>query len=66
MGILVNSFIYLFLSEIVPFSKVNNNKEKLAAAAGGFILCRSSIFKKENIYEQIKNKVIDDCNLAKK
>ena len=63
--LLIPSFIYFF-QKLYPFSKVNNNKETLAAAAGGFILCRSSIFKKENIYEQIKNKVIDDCNLAKK
>lgn len=63
--LLIPSFIYFF-QKLYPFSKVNNNKEKLAAAAGGFILCKSSIFKKENIYEQIKNKVIDDCNLAKK
>ena len=63
--LLIPSFIYFF-QKLYPFSKVNNNREKLAAAAGGFILCKSSIFKKENIYEQIKNKVIDDCNLAKK
>jgi len=63
--LLIPSFIYFF-QKLYPFSKVNNNKETLAAAAGGFILCKSSIFKKENIYEQIKNKVIDDCNLAKK
>ena len=63
--LLIPSFIYFF-QKLYPFSRVNNNKETLAAAAGGFILCKSSIFKKENIYEQIKSKVIDDCNLAKK
>jgi len=63
--LLIPSFIYFF-QKLYPFSKVNNKKDPLAAAAGGFILCKSSIFKKENIYEQIKNKVIDDCNLAKK
>ena len=63
--LLIPSFIYFF-QKLYPFSRVNNNKDTLAAAAGGFILCKSSIFKKENIYEQIKSKVIDDCNLAKK
>ena len=63
--LLIPSFIYFF-QKLYPFSKVNNNRETLAAAAGGFILCKSEIFKKENIYEQIKNKIIDDCNLAKK
>ena len=33
--------------------------------AGGFILCRSELFKKHNLYELIKDKIIDDCNLAK-
>ena len=50
--LLIPSFIYFF-QKLYPFSKVNNNKEKLAAAAGGFILCRSSIFKK-----QFKEKII--------
>ena len=63
--LLIPSFIYFF-QKLYPFSIVNNKKETLAAAAGGFILCQSSLFKKENIYEQIKNKIIDDCNLAKK
>ena len=63
--LLIPSFIYFF-QKLYPFSKVNDNRETLAAAAGGFILCKSEIFKKENIYEQIKNKIIDDCNLAKK
>ena len=63
--LLIPSFIYFF-QKLYPFSKVNDNRETLAAAAGGFILCKSEIFKEENIYEQIKNKIIDDCNLAKK
>ena len=37
----------------------------MAAAAGGFILCKASEFKKENLYNKISNKVIDDCNIAK-
>ncbi len=62
--LLIPSFIYFF-QKIYPFCKVNNHKTKLAAAAGGFILCRSSAFSEVNLYEKIKDKVIDDCNIAK-
>ena len=61
---LIPSFIYFF-QKLYPFSKVNNPKEKLAAAAGGFILCRSKLFQKQNLYDLIKDRIIDDCNLAK-
>ena len=62
--LLIPSFIYFF-QKLYPFSKVNNHKENLAAAAGGFIMCKAELFKKQNLYEQIKDKIIDDCNLAK-
>ena len=65
MGKTFNSILYLFLPKIYPFSRVNNPKDSLSAAAGGFILCRANLFKNENLYDFIKNKVIDDCNLAK-
>ena len=45
--------------------ELNDPKDKVSAAAGGFILCKSQIFKEKNWYESIKNKVIDDCNIAK-
>ena len=63
--LLIPAFIYFF-QKIYPFSKVNDPNNSLAAAAGGFILCRSEIFSKENLYNQIKDKIIDDCNIAKK
>ena len=63
--ILIPAFIYFF-QKIYPFSKVNDPKNPLAAAAGGFILCKSEVFSEENLYDQIKDKVIDDCNIAKK
>ncbi len=62
---LIPAFIYFF-QKIYPFSKVNDPNNSLAAAAGGFILCKSEVFNKVNLYEQIKDKVIDDCNIAKK
>ena len=63
--ILIPAFIYFF-QKIYPFSKVNDPHNSLAAAAGGFILCKSEVFSEENLYDQIKDKVIDDCNIAKK
>ncbi|MAZ46563.1 MAG: glycosyl transferase family 2 [Rickettsiales bacterium] len=63
--LLIPAFIYFF-QKIYPFSKVNDPNNSLAAAAGGFILCKSEVFSEKNLYEQIKNKVIDDCNIAKK
>jgi len=62
---LIPAFVYFF-QKIYPFSKVNDPNNSLAAAAGGFILCKSEVFCKVNLYEQIKDKVIDDCNIAKK
>ena len=63
--LLIPAFIYFF-QKIYPFSKVNDPDNSLAAAAGGFILCKSEVFREENLYDQIKDKVIDDCNIAKK
>ena len=62
---LIPAFVYFF-QKIYPFSKVNDPNNSLAAAAGGFILCKSEVFSKVNLYEKIKDKVIDDCNIAKK
>ena len=61
---LIPPFIFFF-QKIYPFNLANNPKSKLAAAAGGFITCKAVLFRNENIYEKIKNKVIDDCNIAK-
>lgn len=61
---LIPPFIFFF-QKIYPFSLANNPKSKLAAAAGGFIACKSVLFRNKNIYEKIKSKVIDDCNIAK-
>ena len=62
--LLIPSFIFFF-QKLYPFSRVNDSDDSLAAAAGGFILCDAKVFRKTNLYNNIKNKVIDDCNLAK-
>ena len=66
LGISFNSLFHIFFpKKLYPFSKVNTQNENIAAAAGGFILCKSELFRNKNLYELIKNKIIDDCNLAK-
>jgi len=63
--LLIPAFIYFF-QKIYPFSKVNDPNNSVAAAAGGFILCKSEVFTDQNLYDHIKDKIIDDCNIAKK
>ena len=49
-NLLIPSFIYFF-QKLYPFSRVNNHKDNIAAAAGGFIMCKTELFKKINLYE---------------
>ena len=62
--ILIPSFIFFF-QKLYPFNLVNKSSNYFAAAAGGCILTRSKIFRQQDLFEEIKNKVIDDCNLAR-
>ncbi len=62
--ILIPPFIYFF-QKLYPFNLVINNQSSVSAAAGGFIFCKAEYFREENFYNQIKNKIIDDCNIAK-
>ena len=61
--ILIPPFIFFF-QKIYPFNLVIDKKSKIAAAAGGFIFCKAKIFRDQNLYNLIPNKVIDDCNIA--
>ena len=61
---LIPSFIFFF-QKLYPFNFVNKPNNYIAAAAGGCILTRSKIFRKQDLLEKIKDKVIDDCNLAR-
>ena len=62
--LLIPPFIFFF-QKLFPFERVNDPKDRVSGAAGGFILCKSEIFRQKNWYESIKDKVIDDCNIAK-
>ena len=62
--LLIPPFIFFF-QKLYPFNQVCNKHSNVAAAAGGFILCKSSVFKHDNLYNRIRNKIIDDCNIAK-
>ena len=60
-----NSLLFFFFQKLYPFNFVNKPNNYIAAAAGGCILTRSKIFRKQDLLEKIKDKVIDDCNLAR-
>lgn len=62
--LLIPAFIFFF-QKLYPFNRVNQNSSGVAAAAGGCILLKSKLLEKNNFFYQIKNKIIDDCNLAK-
>ncbi len=62
--ILIPPFIFFF-QKIYPFNLVIDQNSEIAAAAGGFIFCKAKIFRDQNLYDLIPNKVIDDCNIAK-
>ncbi|HHH80306.1 MAG TPA: glycosyltransferase [Thermoplasmatales archaeon] len=50
---------------LVPLSRVNNPENKASFAAGPFILIKKRVFNKIGGYEQIKDKIADDVELAK-
>ncbi|HEC81053.1 MAG TPA: glycosyltransferase [Thermoplasmatales archaeon] len=50
---------------LVPLSRVNNPENKASFAAGPFILIKKKVFNKIGGYEQIKDKIADDVELAK-
>lgn len=62
--ILIPPFIFFF-QKLYPFNLTIKKNSDVSAAAGGFIFCKASVFREENLYVKIKNKIIDDCNIAK-
>jgi hopene-associated glycosyltransferase HpnB len=61
---LVPAFVYFF-QMLYPFSKVNDPRSSIAAAAGGTVLIRRDALQRIGGIEAIKNSLIDDVALAK-
>ena len=62
--ILVPAFVYFF-QMLYPFSKVNDARSRVAAAAGGTVLIRREALERIGGLDAIKNALIDDVALAK-
>ena len=62
--VLIPSFIFFF-QKLYPFNLVNLKEKSCAAAAGGCVFGKINTFSESNVFNLIKNKIIDDCNLAK-
>lgn len=43
----------------------NNSKSKVAMAFGPFILIKRSVYNKVGGYKKIKNKIVDDVEMAR-
>ena len=61
---LIPAFVYFF-QMLYPFSKVNDPRAKVAAAAGGTVLIRRAALERVGGIEAMKNALIDDVALAK-
>jgi hopene-associated glycosyltransferase HpnB len=62
--ILVPAFVYFF-QMLYPFSRVNNERSAVAAAAGGTVLVRREALERIGGIEAIKGALIDDVSLAR-
>ncbi len=61
--LLVPAFVYFF-GLLYPFRWSNDPKQETAAAAGGCVLVRRSLFDLIGGFEPIRGEIIDDCALA--
>lgn len=61
---MVPAFVYFF-QMLYPFSRVNDPRSRVAAAAGGTVLIRREALQRSGGIEAIKNSLIDDVALAK-
>ena len=61
--LLIPAFVFFF-AMVFPFSCVNDDSKKSAAAAGGCMLVRSEALKRAGGLEIIAGAIIDDCALA--
>jgi hopene-associated glycosyltransferase HpnB len=61
---LIPAFVFFF-QMLYPFSWVNRTDCKIAAAAGGCMLVRLDVLQRAGGLDQIRNRLIDDCALAR-
>jgi hopene-associated glycosyltransferase HpnB len=61
---LVPAFVYFF-QMLYPFSRVNDPRSRVAAAAGGTVLIRREVLERIGGIDAIKGSLIDDVALAK-
>jgi hopene-associated glycosyltransferase HpnB len=61
---LVPAFVFFF-QMLYPFSRINNPRSRVAAAAGGTVLIRRDALVRIDGIESIKHALIDDVALAK-
>ena len=60
---LIPAFIYFF-QMLYPFARVNNQRARIAAAAGGTVLIKRQTLEQIGGLERIKSALIDDVTLA--
>lgn len=61
--LLLPPFVFFF-KLIYPFALSNSSNRRIAAAAGGCILIRSSILREIGGFGALRDAIIDDCTLA--
>ncbi|MGI8739572.1 MAG: glycosyltransferase [Gammaproteobacteria bacterium] len=59
------AFVYFF-KLLYPFGLSNSRHSRIAAAAGGFVLVRTSMLDEIDAFASLKGELIDDCALAMK
>jgi hopene-associated glycosyltransferase HpnB len=63
--LLISPFVFFF-NMLYPMRRVNDRKSSVAAAAGGCVLLLASALERAGGFSCIKDKIIDDVNLAQK
>ena len=61
--LLIPPFIHFF-KLLYPFSWSNDPRRRLAAAAGGCVLLRTSVLRQAGGFAALRDAIIDDCALA--
>jgi hopene-associated glycosyltransferase HpnB len=61
--LLIPPFVFFF-QKLYPFPRVNDDRSRLAAAAGGCMLVRADTLAEAGGFARIKDALIDDCALA--